>query len=150
MKVKHIIFTVLIGTFLFSAAPVHARLFSNHSDGAFTGGDGSSSTGAATLDCYSTIRELIIKGAEYFFKAHADINLLSEKVEISDIYSVDYYTLWWAVNSALDNLNMVLYYYQELQYKANNTPYNQVVINKLIYFDYDSFQEQNSLLIDVF
>jgi hypothetical protein len=125
-------------------------LFSNHSDGAFTGGDGSSSTGAATLDCYSTIRELIIKGAEYFFKAHADINLLSEKVEISDIYSVDYYTLWWAVNSALDNLNMVLYYYQELQYKANNTPYNQVVINKLIYFDYDSFQEQNSLLIDVF
>jgi hypothetical protein len=150
MRVKHIIFTVLIGAFIFNVVPLHARLFSNHSDGAFTGGDGSSSTGEATLACYSTIRELIIKGAEYFFKAHADINLLSEKVEISDIYSADYYTLWGAVNSALDNLNMVRYYYQELQYKANNTPYNQVVINKLIYFDYDSFQEQNSLLKDVF
>jgi len=149
MKVKNIILTVLIGALLFSAVPVHARLVANHSDGAFTGDD-SSSTGESTLACYSTIRELIIKGAEYFFKAHADINLLSEKVEISDIYTADYYTLWWAVNSALDNMNLARYYYQELQYKANNTPYNQEVINKLKYFDYDSFQEQNKLLKEVF
>jgi hypothetical protein len=130
--------------------PVHARLHSNHSDSAFNGGDGPNSTGEATLACSSTIRELIIKGAEYFFRAHADINLLSEKVEISDIYGTDYYTLWWAVNNALDNMNMARYYYHELQYQANHTPYNQVVINKLLDFDYDSFQEQNSLIKDVF
>jgi hypothetical protein len=150
MRSKHIILTVLIGALIFSAAPVQARLHSNSSDGAYNGGDGSSSTGEATLACSNTIRELIIKGAEYFFKAHADINLLSEKVEISDIYGADYSTLWWAVNSALDNMNMARYYYQELQYKANNTPYHQVVINKLLDFDYDSFQEQNSLIKDVF
>jgi hypothetical protein len=150
MKSKHIILTVLIGALLFSAAPVHARLFGNHSDSAYNGGDGTSSTGEATLACYSTIRELIIKGAEYFFKAHADINWLSENVEKSDIYGADYYTLWWAVNSALDNVNMARYYYQELQYKANNTPYNQVVINKILAFDYDAFQEQNSLIKDIF
>ena len=150
MRGKHIILIVLIGALLFSAAPVHARLHSNSSEGAFTGGDGTSSTGEATLACYSTIRELIVKGAEYFFKAHADINWLSENVETSDIYGADYYTLWWAVNSALDNMNMARYYYQELQYKSNNTPYNQVVINKLLAFDYDAFQEQNSLLKDVF
>ena len=150
MKVKHIILTVLIGVLLFSATPVHARLVANHSDGAFTGGDGCNSTGEATLACYSTIRELIIKGAEYFFKAYADINWLSENVEISDIYGADYYRLWWAVNSALDNMNMARYYYRELQNKANNTPYNQVVINKLLNFDYDTFQEQNSLIKDIF
>jgi hypothetical protein len=150
MRGKHIIFMVLVGALLFSAAPAHARLHSNSSDGAFTGGDGTSSTGEATLACYSTIRELIIKGAEYFFKAHADINWLSENVEITDIYGADFYTLWCAVNSALDNMNMARYYYQELQYKANNTPYNQVVINKLLAFDYDAFQEQNNLLKDVF
>ncbi|MGD2090032.1 MAG: hypothetical protein PVH61_27900 [Candidatus Aminicenantes bacterium] len=150
MRVKHIILTVIIGALLFSVAPVHARLHSNSSEGAFNGGDGTSSTGEATLACYSTIRELIIKGAEYFFKAHSNINWLSENVETSDIYGADYYTLWWAVNSALDNMNMARYYYQELQYKANNTPYNQVVINKLMDFDYDSLQEQQSLLQDVF
>ncbi|UCH93986.1 MAG: hypothetical protein JSV88_27470 [Candidatus Aminicenantes bacterium] len=150
MKFKHIILTVLIGALLFSSAPVHARLFSNHSDSAFNEVGGISSTGESTLACSSTIRELIIKGAEYFFKAHANINLLSEEVEISDIYGADYYTLLWVVNSALDNMNMARYYYRELQYKANHTPYNQVVINKLLAFDYDSFHEQNGLLKDVF
>jgi len=149
MRIKKAIFMVLIGA-LFYAAPVHARLHSNSSDSAYEGGDGTSSTGEAILACYSTIRELIIKGAEYFFKAHADINRLSEKVEISDIEDADYYTLWWAVNSALDNMNMARYYYQELRYKANKTPYNQVVINKLLAFDYDSFQEEHGLLKDVF
>jgi hypothetical protein len=50
----------------------------------------------------------------------------------------------------LDNVNMARYYYRELQYKADNTPYNQVVINKLLVFDYDAFQEQNNLIKDVF
>jgi len=149
MRAKHIMFTVLIGALLFSAAHVHARLFSNHSDSAYNGGDDSSSSEGASLACLN-IGELIIKGAEYFFKAQADINLLSENTEISDLYGADFFTLRWSVNSALDNINMTRYYYLELQYKANHTPYNQVIINKLLDFDYDSFREQNSLLKDVF
>ena len=150
MRVNKIILTVLIGALFFSVAPVHARLFSNSTDSAYNGGDSTSSTDGAKLACYNTIEELIIKGAKYFFKAQEDINVLSEKVEISDIYGIDFYSLWWAVNSALDNMNMARYYYQELQYKANNTPYNQEVIAKLMAFDYDSFQEENALLKDVF
>ncbi|NIM16955.1 MAG: hypothetical protein GTO45_33725 [Candidatus Aminicenantes bacterium] len=151
MRGKHIIFAVLIGALLFSNGPyAHARLHSNSSDSAFDEGGGTANTEGAVLTCSISIRELIIKGAEYFFKAHADIDILSEKVEISDIYGADFYTIWWTVNSALDNMNMARYYYQELQYKANHTPYNQVVIDKLLVFDYDSFQEQNSLLKDVF
>ncbi|UCH93985.1 MAG: hypothetical protein JSV88_27465 [Candidatus Aminicenantes bacterium] len=150
MKFKHIILTVLIGALILIVYPIHARMFSNSSEGAYEGGGGTSSTGEANFACSNTIKELVIKGAEYYFKAHSDINLLSEKVEISDIYGADFFTLCWAVNSALDNMNMARYYYQELQYKANRTPYNQVVINKLLAFDYDSFHEQNGLLKDVF
>ena len=149
MRSKHIILAVLIGALLFCASPVHARMFSNNSESAYNGSDGSSSTEGADLACF-TIGELIIKGAEYFFKAQSDINLLSENTEISDLYGADFFTLWWAVNSALENMNMARYYYHELQYKANHTPYNQVIINKLLVFDYDSFQEQNSLIKDVF
>ena len=150
MRGRHIILTVLIGALFFNTAPVQARMFSNSSGSAYEGGDGTSSTGEASLACPNTLEELVIKGAEYFFKAHADINLLSEKVEISDIYGVDFFTLCWAVNSALGNMNMARYYYRELQSKANNTPYNQVVIDKLLLFAYDSFQEENGLLKDVF
>jgi len=150
MRVRHIISMFLAVVLIFSVTSVHARLHSNSSDGAFDKGDGTSSTGKATLACSSTIRELIIKGAEYFFKAHADINVLSEKIEISDINGADYYTLWCTVNSALYNMNIARYYYQELEIKANHTPYNQVVINKLLAFDYDSFQEEHGLLKDVF
>ncbi len=150
MRVKHIISMFLAVVLIFNVASVHARLFSNHSEGAFDEGDGTSSTGKATVACSSTIRELIIKGAEYFFKAHADINVLSEKVEISDLEGVDFLTLRWAVNSALQNMNTAKNYYQELEIKANNTPYNQVVINKLLAFDYDLFQEEHGLLKDVF
>ena len=148
MKAKRIILTALIGTLIFSAAPVHPRLFSNNSDSAY-GGDGTSSSEGSNLACLS-LGELIIKGAEYFFRAQADINLLSENTEISDLYGADLFTLWWAVNNALENIKMTRYYYQELEYKANHTPYNQVVINKLLVFDYDSFQEQNGLIKDVF
>jgi hypothetical protein len=145
MKFKHTIFMVLIGALLFSVAPVHARMFGNTSESAYEDGDGASSTGEATLACSYTIEELIIMGAKYYFKAHADINWLSEKVEISDIYGA-----WQAVNSALANMETARYYYRELQYKANRTPYNQVVINKILEFDYNSFQEEHGLLKDVF
>jgi hypothetical protein len=148
MKLKHIIYAALFGVFLFSAT-IHARMFSNSTDGAFDG-DGNGSTGDVTLACSYTIEELVIKGAEYYFRAHADIDRLSGNVEISDLYGVDFYTIWWTVKSALDNMNMARYYYQELQYKANQTPYNKIVINKLMNFDYDSFQEQNSLIKEVF
>jgi len=149
MKSKYIIQIILIGALLFNVVPVHARLFSNHSDSAYYSGD-TSSAEAATLSCFTSIEEMVIKGAEYFFRAYGDINKLSESVESSDIYGADYYTFWWAVNNALDNMNTARYYYQELQYKANNTPYNQVVINKLLVFDYDTFQDANNLLKDVF
>jgi len=150
MRVKHIIFTVLIGVLLFSAVPVHGRMFANYSEFAYEEGDGTRGTGEAPLACSYTMEELVIKGAEYYFKAHADMDILSEKVEISDIYGADFNTLRWTVNSALDNMNMARYYYQELQYKANNTPYNQVVINKLLAFDYDSFQEEHGLFKEIF
>jgi hypothetical protein len=149
MRGKHIILAILIGCLLFSATPAHARLFSNNSDSAYNGGDSTNNPKEANLACLS-MEDLIIKGAEYFFKAQADINLLSENTEISDLYGVDFFTLWWVVNNALEDINIARYYYRELQYKANSTPYNHVVINKLLNFNYDSFQEQNNLLKDVF
>ncbi len=151
MRARHIILFFLIGVIIFiSGSYGHARLFSNSSDSSFEGGDNTAGKGEATLTCPYTIKELIIKGAEYFFKAQSDINLISEKVELADLEGVDFFSLCLAVNSALQNMNAARYYYYELQYKANHTPYNQAVIGKLMAFDYETFQEKNVLLKDVF
>jgi hypothetical protein len=148
MKVKNSIILVLIGA-LFFAVPALARLCGNSSESAFTGGDTSSTERASLATCLS-MGELVIKGAEYFFRAQADINLLSEKVEISDLNGVDFYSLWCTVNNALGNMNMARYYYQMLIDKAKNTPYNVTVINKLLVFNYDTFQEDNAMIKDIF
>lgn len=151
MRSKHILLTILIWALLFfSGYYNYARLFSNHSDSAFNVSNSISSVDGDKLAHFDTIGQLIIKGAEYFFKAQADINILSEKVELSDLYSVDYYSMLKTVNIAMDNMNMAQYYYQELQYIANGTLYNPTVIDKLVTFDYDSFQEQNNLIKDIF
>jgi hypothetical protein len=47
-------------------------------------------------------------------------------------------------------MNTAQYYYQELQSQANQTPYNQVVLNRLLAFDYEKFQEEHCLIQDVF
>ena len=151
MKVRHIISLILMMVLIFGGSVyAYARLFSNHSDDAYNEGDGTTGASAAIPACYSTIGELIIKGGMYFFKAHADIDLLSEHTETSDIYGADFHTLFCAVNSALDNMNIARYCYRELEYKADRTPYNPVVIAKLMAFDYDSFKEEQGLLKDIF
>ncbi len=151
MKVRHIISSILIMVLIFGGGfYADARLFSNHSDDAYNEGDGTSGTSAAIPACYNTIGELIIKGGVYFFKARADIDLLSENTEVSDLYGTDFHTLFCAVTSALDNMNIARYYYRELEYKAGRTPYNPEVIAKLTAFNYAAFKENNDLLSDVF
>ncbi len=150
MKARYIISMVLMGVLFFGGSfYTHARLFGNHSDEAFDEND--PTDGAATSSADSgTIRELIIIGAGYFFKAQGDINLLSEKVELSDLGGGDLAALREAVNAALKNMNMARHYYQELEAKANQTPYNQMVLAKLMTFSYDRFQDDHGLLKDVF
>jgi hypothetical protein len=150
MRTKQIMITILTWALLFSCGSyTYARMFSNSTENAFYEAD-TTSVGDTTLACPSTIEELVIKGAGYFFKAQANITLLSEKVELSDLDGVDFNDLQETANKAFINLNIARYYYQELQDKANHTPYNQVVIDKLLAFNYDSFQAEHALLNDIF
>jgi len=150
MKVRHIVSTFLIIVLFFgSGFYVHARLVANHSEGAFDDPNPPQTAGAYPTASL-TIRELIIKGAGAFLKAQADINSLSEKVELSDLDGVYWAVIQGVVNAALENMYQARYYYRELEIKANQTPYNFNVIIKLIYFHYDCFQYENGLIKDVF
>ena len=151
MKFKSIIFMVIVGLLIISSGlPVHARLVANSSEIAFDDAPVGNNGEAATLSYSYNIRELVIISAGYYLKGQSHINALSEKVELSDIQKTSYYNLRVDVNNSIDNIYNAWYYYQQLESKADYTPYNEVVIRKLATFDYDRFQEKNGLIKDVF
>ena len=78
MRVKIVILTVLIGGLLINVTPIHARLHSNSSDSAYEGGDGTSSTGEATLACCSVSFRQVCRGLlKNFFEKLAPLRLES-------------------------------------------------------------------------
>ncbi len=130
---------------------VYSMIYANTTEEAFEEGDPPTSTTSAEAAKNSTpLGELIIRGAGYFLKAGSDISILSERFEMTALEGVDSYGLYNAANSAVYNLEMMAYYYGELVSKADNTPYNQTVINKLTSFNYPSFRNQKGLIKDVF
>jgi hypothetical protein len=124
-------------------------MFANSSDGAFTCVNAITNTKEA-ITSNNIISELIIKGAGFYFLANADINYLSEKIEISDLYSGHNDKMLKIINQAIWNMKKARYYYGLLVNKTNQTPYNEAALAKLMTFDYDSFQEQNGLLKEIF
>lgn len=128
---------------------VHSMIYVNYSDGAF-GDPPSSGSNAEKVTNHTSIAELIVRGAGYFLKSSADINTMSERYEMTEIEAADYYGLYNAADSAVQNLEMALGYYQQLVSTADNTPYKLSTIDRLVAFDYQAFQTSNGLNKDMF
>ena len=152
MRKKSFIFLSLICVFILV---IPFRGFSmyvaNYSEQSFNEGEMDTSTESKSSIASSfTIKYLIIKSATYFFKGKSKIDLLASRLEAADIEGVNFYELQQIVNDALCNMKTARYYYQALKNKADNTPYNQTVINQLTAFDYDSFSVEIGLNGDIF
>jgi len=76
-------------------------------------------------------------------------NLLN-RVELQDVKGIDYLEMQRLVDSALENISKARITYEKLVSKAEATPYNPVVIEKLKAFDYDSFMLENRLNETIF
>jgi hypothetical protein len=152
MRKKSFILLSLICIFIL-VIPFHgfSMYVGNYSEQSFNEGEPDKSTGSKSSIASSfTIKYLIIKSATYFFKGKSKIDLLASRLEAADIDGVNFYELQQIVNDALCNMKTARYYYQALKNKADNTPYNQTVINQLTVFDYDSFSVEIGLNGDIF
>ncbi len=98
----------------------------------------------------ASIEEILINGAGSFIQANSDIHTFSKKYEMSDLEGPDFNGMYNDANDAISNLEMTAYYYSQLVSKANNTPYNETVINTLQAFDYDGFRQENGLIKPIF
>ncbi|MCP4219799.1 MAG: hypothetical protein GY765_34525 [bacterium] len=151
MRISKISLTVaMVALILGGSYYLHARLVANHSPIAFQQQSDNSTMEAANLSCSYSIRELVIISAGHYLKGQSFINALSEKVELSDIRTTDFYTMHVDLDSAINSIYSAWYYYGQLKTKADCTPYNQGVIKTLAAFDYDRFQKKHHLIKDVF
>ncbi len=103
-------------------------------------------------DDYSqtSLDNYVINGAGYFLEAYSNTLLLMKKIEWSNKegLKVDEFNL--LVDRALKNMESAREAYGNLTRAADNTPYNQAIIEKLKVFDYDAFQKENGLNPEVF
>lgn len=132
---------------------VNAFMAGNESDCAFLGncGDKSESTARGkTAESDYSLGQLIAAGGSAFLHSISDIHYLLGLVEASETTGLDVKAIQEAVKSAIKNMEQARSAYLKLKSLADVTPYNPVIITRLIEFDYKGFQKQFDLLPDIF
>ncbi|MCU0286718.1 MAG: hypothetical protein MUF15_09990 [Acidobacteria bacterium] len=136
--ISMIILTVFTGE-------MFAFFYANHSCDAFnnclTGGISNFSP---------NIGRSISEGAVYFLSSYTDMQKFLTRVELSELNGPNYPELQVIIDSAISNMENAAAVYKNLVHLAAETPYNQVIIDKLMAFDYKRFQKKNNLVADVF
>ncbi|MFC2155930.1 hypothetical protein ACFLRB_05530 [Acidobacteriota bacterium] len=98
----------------------------------------------------NTMNFYIIEGACQFLTGYSDVLLLLNYYEMSDLKGINYDETEQVLDRALNSLKNTGTTYDSLIALAENTPYNEVFLNKLDSFDYESFRKENSLNSDIF
>jgi len=98
----------------------------------------------------SNLDNYVIDGAGYFLGAYSNTLLLMKKIEGSNKEGFKVDELNLLLDQALKNMELAREAYGNLARAADNTPYNQSIIDKLKDFDYDAFQKENGLNPEVF
>lgn len=121
-------------------------IYHNGSGSGYESGSGGSSVDTGKVSSiYNSIEGYIIEGAGYYLKGNSNIQSLLNLVELQDMNGIDNMELTQLVNNALDNITRARETFAKLIEKAEATPYNPVVIDRLNYFDYETFMTINNL-----
>lgn len=108
-------------------------------------GDGYGDEGDETNGKGTVIEIYIIEGAGHFLKTNSDISLFLNKIELADLRGIDYDEVSLIIDSAWKSINRAKDTYNDLIKIAEVTPYNEIVIEKLVNFNYTSFMKENGL-----
>jgi len=119
---------------------IDALIIANRGDCAFGGGG----------EKEGSIKSYIIEGAGYFLSSYSDTLLFLNKIEMSELIGVDYKELRAILYRAIENMEKARDAYSNLKQMADNTPYNQAMIDQLLSFDYAGFQNEKVLNNTIF
>jgi hypothetical protein len=131
------LFFIIIVVFLFSGGVLYGTICANYSpcayEGVCTNNSGQASVKSGGLNT------LVVIGAGYFLESHSSFQSFLNKVELSELYGVDFNELNSTLEAAILSMENARYIYYALKTTAASTPYNQAVIENLKAFDYDGF-----------
>jgi len=149
MKPKNTLLKILI---LFIVAgmmniTVFPRVCSNGAGGGY--GDDENNGGIKEVG-EKTIEMYIVEGSGYYLGAAAGVNNLLQIYEVQDLNGVDFYHFNSLLDRALINVDKAITTYETLIMKAESTPYNKEVLEKLSGFDYYAFMTENRLNKEIF
>jgi hypothetical protein len=133
--------SLIAAIILLASVTVLGVVFGNHGNNGYNG-NGSEDGLKAGSDPLGT---LIITGAGHFIQSHALFQQFLHKIELADIYGVDYNELRGILNETLVNIENAGTTYYDFIKLAAVTPYNQDFIDALRLFDYEGFKEANNL-----
>ena len=97
-----------------------------------------------------TLREYAIEGAGYFIESYSDYLLFLNKVELAELRGFDWNELRFILDRVIEKLEYANDLMGQLKLKADVKPYNPIIIDELLNFDYDAFWEQEKLNESVF
>ncbi len=141
---------VIIALNFLMVIPNYGYFAYNQTECAFTGQCDGTSGGLSHKSSGFTLRQHILEGASALLKSRSDFFRFLDKVELSELNGVDYNGLQETLNAAVSNLEQARESYIKLGYIANITPYNPMVIQRLIDFDFDEFQKETGYNAVVF
>jgi hypothetical protein len=136
---------LFLGTvMLFASMTLFGVVFGNHGEYGYDGGDNNNKSAANPL------KILIIEGAGHFIQSHALFQQFLHKIELAELYGVNYNELRGILNETLTGIESAKSAYYDFIKLAAVTPYHQSFINALKYFDYENFRGKNNLNAVIF
>ena len=142
-KKNRCLLTLLLGTAVLMVFNINLLSYISL-NGSGSGYESDTPNGGKSIGA-NEIEDYVIDGAGYYLAAKGSIETILNRVEYKDVNGIDYAELSLLVDNALVKIQAAAATYEQLIAIAENTPYNQSVIDRLKSFDYDRFMEENNL-----
>jgi hypothetical protein len=97
-------------------------------------------SGGNSITHISSIEDFIVLGGGYFLKANSCVQEFLKMVELKDMEMENFDEMRVVVDRALENMTNAVDTYVALIARAEATPYNIIVIDRLKEFEYDEFR----------
>ena len=121
--------------------------------GVVVGNDGESGyngSGEGNKAINNPLKTMIITGAGNFIQSYSLFQQFLHKIELAELYGVNYDELRGMINDTLANIYSANTTYYDFIKLASATPYNESFIAALGSFDYDGFRLKNHLNAIIF
>jgi hypothetical protein len=144
---KHLMLRVMMGVSILMLLHLNLTgiIWYNHTDISFK-----ESLEEGSYPKEKAMREYLIEGAQYFLESYSDFLLFLNKIELAELRGFDWNELRFILNRVIEKVQYANDLIGQLKQKADVTPYNPVIINNLLNFDYDAFADQEGLIKPIF